>query len=61
MTKWQIKKRKDVFLMKNKTKSVYQRLMEELDKISASIEEIKKIFNKWSEERMGLNYENYDR
>lgn len=47
--------------MKNKTKSVYQRLMEELDKISASIEEIKKIFNKWSEERMGLNYENYDR
>jgi|LDZS01.1.fsa_nt_gi hypothetical protein len=29
--------------MKNKTKSVYQRLIEELDKISASIEEIKKI------------------
>lgn len=40
------KKRKDVFLMKNKTKSAYQRLIEELDKISASIEEIKKILKK---------------
>lgn len=32
--------------MKNKTKSAYQRLIEELDKISASIEEIKKILKK---------------
>lgn len=47
--------------MKNKTKNAYQRLIDELDKISASIEEIKKIFSKLSEERMGLNYENYDR